>query len=71
MFFVILELANRILILHSTLKKQQKKAIDAGYTKYTPVGGAKDLCEAICKKFERDNSLHFLPEHSKTHAMTG
>jgi aspartate aminotransferase len=36
-----------------------KKAIDDGYTKYTPVAGYMDLREAITKKFKRDNQLDY------------
>ena len=36
-----------------------KKAIDDGYTKYTPVAGYMDLREAIVNKFKRDNQLDF------------
>jgi aspartate aminotransferase len=39
------------------IKDAAKKAIDAGKTKYTPVGGIKELKEAIINKFKRDNNL--------------
>ena len=39
-----------------------KKAIDDGFTKYTPVAGFLDLREAICEKFKRENHLIFSPE---------
>lgn len=38
------------------------KAIDEGYNKYTAVDGYKDLREAICRKFERENHLRYTPE---------
>jgi aspartate aminotransferase len=38
-----------------------KRAIDEGYTRYTPVPGYLDVREAICRKFKRDNGLHFGP----------
>lgn len=44
------------------IKLADKKALDAGDTKYTPVAGSKALREAICRKFERENGLHYTPE---------
>jgi aspartate aminotransferase len=41
------------------IKDAAKEALDAGYTKYTPVAGLLELREAICEKFQRDNDLHF------------
>ncbi|XOD68640.1 MAG: pyridoxal phosphate-dependent aminotransferase [Flavobacteriales bacterium AspAUS03] len=38
-----------------------KKAIDEGYHYYTPVSGYLELREAVCKKFQRDNGLHYKP----------
>ncbi len=38
-----------------------KRAIDEGYTRYTPVPGYLDVREAICRKFARDNGLRFEP----------
>ncbi len=43
------------------IKDAAKKALDDGYTKYTPVAGLLELREAICTKFKRDNGLEFLP----------
>jgi len=43
------------------IKKAAKKALDDGYTKYTPVAGLMDLREAVCTKFKRDNDLAFTP----------
>ncbi|MBX2926639.1 MAG: pyridoxal phosphate-dependent aminotransferase [Saprospiraceae bacterium] len=43
------------------IKEAAKKALDDGYTKYTPVAGLLELREAICAKFLRDNNLSFLP----------
>lgn len=34
-------------------------AINAGFTKYTPVAGTLELRNAICKKFKEDNSLEY------------
>ncbi len=36
-----------------------KKALDEGYTKYTPVPGLPELRQAIVEKFKRDNGLDF------------
>ena len=41
------------------IKEAAKKAIDEGFTKYTPVGGIDDLKDAIIKKFQRDNQLTY------------
>jgi aspartate aminotransferase len=41
------------------IKAAGKKAIDAGYTKYMPVGGADDLKDAIIAKMKRDNGLEY------------
>ncbi len=43
------------------IKEAAKKALDEGYTKYTPVPGLMELREAICTKFKRDNGLTFKP----------
>lgn len=43
------------------IKEAAKKALDEGYTKYTPVPGLLELREAICTKFKRDNGLEFTP----------
>ncbi len=41
------------------IKEAAKKALDAGFTKYTPVPGLIELRQAIVEKFKRDNGLHF------------
>ncbi len=41
------------------VKEAAKKAIDDNYSFYSPVGGYKDLLEAICAKFKRENNLTF------------
>ena len=43
------------------IKDAAKKAIDDGYTFYTPVVGYLDLREAISAKFKRDNNLDYAP----------
>lgn len=44
------------------IKQAAKKAIDDGFTKYTPASGIKELKEAIRKKFKNDNNLDYSPE---------
>ncbi|MBL7794611.1 MAG: aminotransferase class I/II-fold pyridoxal phosphate-dependent enzyme, partial [Saprospiraceae bacterium] len=41
------------------IKEAAKKALDEGYTKYTPVPGLMELREAIRDKFKRDNGLDY------------
>lgn len=41
------------------IKAAAKKALDDGYTKYTPVPGLVELRKAIQTKFKRDNGLDF------------
>ncbi len=43
------------------IKAAAKKAIDAGFTKYTAAGGIPELKEAICHKFKVDNNLEYKP----------
>ncbi len=43
------------------VKKAAQEAIDKDYSYYTPVPGYKDLQEAICRKFKRDNGLDYMP----------
>lgn len=45
------------------IRDAAKKAIDEGFTFYTPVAGIPELKKAICDKFERDNQLYFKPEN--------
>jgi aspartate aminotransferase len=46
----------------TNIKEADKKALDAGDTKYTPVAGTKALRDAICRKFKRENNLDFTAE---------
>ena len=39
-----------------------KKAIDDGFSHYSPISGFQDLRVAISKKFSRENELEFTPE---------
>jgi aspartate aminotransferase len=41
------------------IKEAAKKALDDGYTKYTPVNGLLELRQAIVKKFDRDHNLQY------------
>ncbi len=44
------------------VKEAAIEAIHANHTHYPPVPGYKDLKEAICEKFKRDNGLEYKPE---------
>ena len=44
------------------VKEAAKKAVDDNFSHYTPVPGLLELRKSICKKFKRDNGLHFSPE---------
>lgn len=46
----------------SFIKEEAKKAIDAGFTKYTPTPGIVELREAICEKLKRENGLSYSPQ---------
>jgi len=41
------------------IKDAAKKAIDSGFTKYTPVGGIPGLKKAIVDKFKRENGFEY------------
>jgi aspartate aminotransferase len=41
------------------IKQVAKDALDAGFTKYTPVPGIPELREAISKKFKEENNLDY------------
>src|SRR5512143_3002305 len=41
------------------IKNAAKKAIDDGFTKYTPVGGIDELKDAIINKFKRDSHITY------------
>ncbi|MEO6132887.1 MAG: pyridoxal phosphate-dependent aminotransferase [Saprospiraceae bacterium] len=43
------------------IKEAAKRALDEGYTKYTPVNGLPELREAIVRKFMRENGLQYTP----------
>ncbi len=43
----------------TNVKDSCKKALDIGFTKYTPASGMVELKNAICEKFEKDNGLKY------------
>lgn len=43
------------------VNNQAKKAIDSGYTKYTPASGTLDFKDAICEKLLKDNNVEYSP----------
>ena len=43
------------------IKKAAKLAIDENYSRYSPVPGYAELRQAIARKLERENQLHYLP----------
>ncbi len=45
------------------IKAAAKKALDEGYTKYTPVPGTPELKDAIIAKLSRDNGLEYKREN--------
>ncbi|MDB9882151.1 pyridoxal phosphate-dependent aminotransferase [Bacteroidia bacterium] len=44
------------------IKKAALAALEAGKTKYPPVGGIPELKKAICEKFKRESNLSFTPQ---------
>jgi len=44
------------------IKEEAKRAIDEGFTKYTPTSGTPELRKAISKKLEIENGLSYLPQ---------
>jgi aspartate aminotransferase len=45
------------------IKEAAKAALDAGYTKYTPVAGLPELRQAIAEKMQRENGLNWAAEN--------
>jgi len=45
------------------IKAAAKKALDDGYTKYTPVPGSPELKDAVIAKLKRDNGLEYKREN--------
>ena len=43
------------------IKEEAKRALDEGFTKYTPTSGIPELKQAICKKFKEENGLEYEP----------
>ena len=44
------------------IRDAAKRAVDEGFTKYTPASGTRELKEAVCEKFRKDNNLDFSPK---------
>ena len=44
------------------IKEAAKKALDRGFTKYTPASGMRELKEAICRKLKEENGLEYEPD---------
>ncbi|MVT10460.1 pyridoxal phosphate-dependent aminotransferase [Chitinophaga tropicalis] len=44
------------------IREAAKKAIDEGFTHYTPVAGILELRQAVVNKLKRDNGLEYTPE---------
>jgi aspartate aminotransferase len=44
------------------IREAAKKAIDDGFTHYTPISGFAELRKAISEKFKRENNLDYAPE---------
>jgi aspartate aminotransferase len=44
------------------IKNAAKKALDEGFTKYTPSSGTLELRQSICNKLEKENNLVYKPE---------
>src|SRR5882757_8427830 len=44
------------------IREAAKKAIDDGYTHYSPISGFAELRKAVSEKFKRENNLAYAPE---------
>ncbi len=44
------------------IRESAKKAIDEGFTKYSPIAGFADLRQAISQKFKNENGLDYAPD---------
>jgi aspartate aminotransferase len=45
------------------IKEAAIKAINDGFTKYTPASGTLELKQAVCRKFIKDNGLEYAPSN--------
>lgn len=45
------------------IKLAAKKALESGFTKYTPTSGIIELKEAICEKLRKENNLNYEPQN--------
>ncbi len=46
-----------------SVKDAGAKALEGGFTKYTPTSGTPELREAVCRKFKEDQGLDYKPEN--------
>ncbi len=46
----------------SAVKDEGVRALQSGFTKYTPTSGTPELRQAVAKKFKEDQGLDYLPE---------
>lgn len=46
------------------IKDEALKALNSGFTKYTPTSGTPELREAVCRKFKEDQGLDYKPEQT-------
>lgn len=46
------------------VKDEAIKALNTGFTKYTPTSGTPELREAVCRKFKEDQGLDYKPEQT-------
>jgi aspartate aminotransferase len=46
------------------VKDEAVRALNAGFTKYTPTSGTPELREAVCRKFSEDQGLSYKPENT-------
>ncbi len=44
------------------IREAAKKAIDQGFTRYTPASGIPELKQAVCRKLARENNVGYYPE---------
>ena len=51
------------------IKKAAIRALESGFTKYTPESGIDELRDAVCVKFKRDQGLHY--ERAQTIVSVG
>lgn len=45
------------------INEQTKRALDDGFTKYSPASGILPLKQAVCEKLKKENNLNYSPEN--------